>query len=711
LAVVHDCPHLPPYAETRPPTAQDFTSTKKDGTIEFFPDGLHYYSLICKCRKPCGYARMMVNRYLPWTRFRLANGEMFEFGHSIWTNPVLARTPGECIRAARGHTRSAGQVNSPWHRFWFAVHHLGGHGLGLLHASQENVDTWISWLSDKLKPNIENFDSVKNTFKKAGLLEEGGLGDGKAAVRAKFLLADEMIKHYDLCAAPNQVKMQRSAGEEEDASRAQTPSKRLRMDVRPQDNRFPAPQNDSLHPPSATSDMGAAGESVDDAVTNLFAPSDDQSDDEDLDLFSDLSDEDLDLFSDLEAAQSLAEFNALNAMSALSLSTKRHERQSAIGVPKPWPPPCSCISTAHPSSCCSKPNAKEEEIKEIEGSLGRIHMVLAWLHVFFVLYGPGADEAGVIPEGRDESPNSFIRIEGQSIKPRLLFQCMYCPLTKFLRSVTAGGAMSFEVNVWKNLRRPFGLSNPVSFKITQNMEVSDKLSCGDHNGCLMHRLFKTVIGGVNCLSQEDLESLCSEVILPDKTKIRKIERELKMLEGAHLNSLNTIRGLDVDAYFLNDEAAEAEAARIAAEAEAERAAEVEAEAARASLKETEESTEAGAACSLDELNLGTRNALERLRWTGQRQSSGTQNGENPAKKMQNESRILDFFSAGSKQAYILKQTLLNVYTEADIAAFIAQIEKYLTPAAQGGTAREGGESRYPGTAREGGKSRYPVETR
>jgi hypothetical protein len=85
----------------------------------------------------------------------------------------------------------------------------------------------------------------------------------------------------------------------------------------------------------------------------------------------------------------------------------------------------------------------------------------------------------------------------------------------------------------------------------------------------MHRLFKTVIGGVNCLSQEDLKSLRAEVILPDKTKIRKIERELKMLEGAHLNSLNTIRGLDVDAYFLNDEAAEAEAARIAAEAEAE----------------------------------------------------------------------------------------------------------------------------------------------
>ena len=211
----------------------------------------------------------------------------------------------------------------------------------------------------------------------------------------------------------------------------------------------------------------------------------------------------------------------------------------------------------------------EEEIKDIEVSIGRIHMVLAWLHTFFVLAAPGADEAGVIPEGRDESPNSFRRIEGQSIKPRLRFQCMYCCLTKFLRSFNKGRTMCFGMDVSKKVGKPFGFSNPVSLKITRNMEASDKQACGDHTGCLMHRLFKTVIGGVNCLSQEDLKSLRAEVILPDKTKIRKIERELKMLEGAHLNSLNTIRGLDVDAYFLNDEAAEAEAARIAAEAEAE----------------------------------------------------------------------------------------------------------------------------------------------
>jgi hypothetical protein len=167
----------------------------------------------------------------------------------------------------------------------------------------------------------------------------------------------------------------------------------------------------------------------------------------------------------------------------------------------------------------------EEEIKDIEGSLGRIHMVLAWL---LVLFGPGADEAGVNPEGCDVSAKSFRRIEGQSRRiegqSRLRFQCMYCCLTKFLRSFNEDGTMSFEIDVSKNLGRPFTFSNPVSLKITKNMEASDGQACGHHNGCLMHRLFKTVIGGVNSLSREDLESLRSEVTLPDKTKIPKIER-------------------------------------------------------------------------------------------------------------------------------------------------------------------------------------------
>ncbi len=39
----HDCPHLPPYAETRPPTAQDFICTRHDGTID--PEDVHHYSV------------------------------------------------------------------------------------------------------------------------------------------------------------------------------------------------------------------------------------------------------------------------------------------------------------------------------------------------------------------------------------------------------------------------------------------------------------------------------------------------------------------------------------------------------------------------------------------------------------------------------------------------------------------------------------------
>jgi hypothetical protein len=193
----------------------------------------------------------------------------------------------------------------------------------------------------------------------------------------------------------------------------------------------------------------------------------------------------------------------------------------------------------------AEPMAKEE-IKVIEGSLGRIHMVLAWLHTVFVLFEPGADEAGAIIEGRDKSPTGFIFIEGQSKQPRLLFQCMFCCLTKLLRSFNDGGTMSFAIDVSKNLGKPFQFSNPVFLRVKKNMEASDDKACGDHNGCLMHRLFKTVIGGVHSLSQEDLKSLCSKVTLPDRTKIPKIEFTLKRLVEAHLDALKSLRGLTVE---------------------------------------------------------------------------------------------------------------------------------------------------------------------
>jgi hypothetical protein len=237
----HDCQHWPPYADTRRPTDKDFTSKRTDGTTDFYPEGVKYYSWLCKCHKPCSYTRMMVSSYLPWTRFLLANGEIFKFGHSMWTNPAVARTPADCIsvargntaKVARGDTTSEGQVNSAWHKFWYAVHHLGRHVSGTQPATQEQEDQWIEWLIVKLQPTKENFDSVKETFKKAGLLEEGGPGDGEAGVRAKFLLAEEMIKHHDLSSAPKLVKRQGSAGEEEEgASRAQPPPKRARTHFR-----------------------------------------------------------------------------------------------------------------------------------------------------------------------------------------------------------------------------------------------------------------------------------------------------------------------------------------------------------------------------------------------------------------------------------------------------------------------------------------------
>ena len=268
------CPHLKPYADVRDPTADDFTSTRKDGTLAIKPHGLHYYRSIGRCQgtkrdgKMCNCARMMENKYLPLTRFRLPDGSIFPFGKSTWKNPVHARTPADCIRAAFGDNKSNGQIFSPWHNFWHAVDHLSGaHVSGLQRASQGEVDQWVLCIQDKLNPDSTNFDGVKNDFEKAGLLQEGGPGDGEAGVRAKFLLAEKMIKDYKISSAPKRVKRQRSAGgrgrgaagdvsppnafgktnaatedgqeeeeeeEEEDAgtSRAETPSKRLKTNVK-----------------------------------------------------------------------------------------------------------------------------------------------------------------------------------------------------------------------------------------------------------------------------------------------------------------------------------------------------------------------------------------------------------------------------------------------------------------------------------------------
>jgi hypothetical protein len=146
------------------------------------------------------------------------------------------------------------------------VHHLEAYVSGAQLASQEEVDQWIEWLEVKLLPNKENFNSVKDKFKQAGLLEEGGLGDGEAGVRAKFLQAEEVIEHvtkdYNLFSAPKLVKRQRSAWEEEKgASRAQPPPKRARTHVRdnPSPAYSPAPQEGGAaggHPQFAAQQQG-----------------------------------------------------------------------------------------------------------------------------------------------------------------------------------------------------------------------------------------------------------------------------------------------------------------------------------------------------------------------------------------------------------------------------------------------------------------------
>ena len=178
------CPHLPPYADVRSVVPGDFLN--RNG--ESYPDGVNHYSTIGRCLgtkkdgKICDYKCMLQNAYLPLTRFRLANGDIFKF--KSWTNPLACRDPGDVVRGAQGQVEG----KRGWHKFWFAVHHIGAHVGGQQPASQDKLDLWKSWLRAKAK----DFDSNMNDFQNAGLLVEGG-PDGDAGVRDKFTQAQHVL--------------------------------------------------------------------------------------------------------------------------------------------------------------------------------------------------------------------------------------------------------------------------------------------------------------------------------------------------------------------------------------------------------------------------------------------------------------------------------------------------------------------------------------
>ena len=99
-------------------------------------------------------------------------------------------------------------------------------------------------------------------------------------------------------------------------------------------------------------------------------------------------------------------------------------------------------------------------------------------HVRAILKGM----AGVKTKGRDESPNCFKlfrQIEGRPKQMREPFQCMFCFLNKF-PSICEDGTTSFDIDVSKNLGKPFAFSNPVCmWYITLTMTASEKQACGD----------------------------------------------------------------------------------------------------------------------------------------------------------------------------------------------------------------------------------------
>jgi hypothetical protein len=185
------CPHLPPYVEVRAVVLDDFM----DSTGNSYPHGVKHFTNIFRCPgtkkdgKPCDYRRMLKNRYLPLTKFQNANGEIFEV-KTGWGNPLACRTPGDVVREAQG------QVEGPrgWHKFWYAVHHLGAHASGQQHASQEQIYEWVRWLTGKVK----DFRSNLSYFQVADLLVEGGPGDGDAGVRAKFMRAQHVLQYYNV---------------------------------------------------------------------------------------------------------------------------------------------------------------------------------------------------------------------------------------------------------------------------------------------------------------------------------------------------------------------------------------------------------------------------------------------------------------------------------------------------------------------------------
>ena len=167
--VEEPCPHLPPYADVRAVVPGDFLNSRN---VESYPDGVNHYTMIGRCQgskkdgKTCDYKCMLQNAYLPLTQVRFASGKIFKF--KSWTNPLACRNPGNVVRAARGQVEG----ERSWHKFWFAVHHIGAHVGGQHHTSQDQLELWTCWLRAK----ANDFNSNMKDFKDAGLLVEGGLG-------------------------------------------------------------------------------------------------------------------------------------------------------------------------------------------------------------------------------------------------------------------------------------------------------------------------------------------------------------------------------------------------------------------------------------------------------------------------------------------------------------------------------------------------------
>jgi hypothetical protein len=174
--------HCPPYDQDKNKAVKGVCEMNRDN-IEM-PIAAHdYYDFVgtCKCRdngKECDHARMVRNKFTPWTRFpTTTDGKFLGDTFITWKNPYACRTPGdvqrECINKLVAETTSDGHTTmvlkfdkdemntNKWMKFWYSVHKLYEWA-----HNKENIDD--ATLQHYIRAY---YNGVKDIYKEKGALQ------------------------------------------------------------------------------------------------------------------------------------------------------------------------------------------------------------------------------------------------------------------------------------------------------------------------------------------------------------------------------------------------------------------------------------------------------------------------------------------------------------------------------------------------------------